>query len=253
MVAEAGIEPALRGLWDLQGHRPFPPQRLDDNVSGGPGGNRTLISWVQATDPPVERRAHPGEDNGTRTRTPALTTRRLSLRLCPPQDGPSGGRVVGSRGFEPRSARSERAASANCATSRLNWSEWRDSNPHLKAWKACRRPLPHTRFGSAYGNRTRPSALATRDAPCTPRPNVDRYRSPAHRRPSVVKDPALASVPPVLATAPGFEPGPASVGDSDASVTPRCRRHDFTVFEDRTSLCPRARVSRARSPIKKAF
>ena len=28
------------------------------------------------------------------------------------------GKVVGSRGFEPRSARSERAASANCATSR---------------------------------------------------------------------------------------------------------------------------------------
>jgi hypothetical protein len=27
-------------------------------------------------------------------------------------------RMVGSRGFEPRSARSERAASANCATSR---------------------------------------------------------------------------------------------------------------------------------------
>ena len=67
-------------------------------------------------------RAHPGEDNGTRTRTPALTTRRLSLRLCPPQDGPShfrhAGEVVGSRGFEPRSARSERAASADCATSR---------------------------------------------------------------------------------------------------------------------------------------
>jgi hypothetical protein len=27
MVAEAGIEPALRGLWDLQGLRPFPPHR----------------------------------------------------------------------------------------------------------------------------------------------------------------------------------------------------------------------------------
>ena len=88
------------------------------NLFGGPGGNRTLISWMQARDPPVERRAHPGEDNGTRTRTPALTTRRLSLRLCPPQDGPSDG-MVGSRGFEPRSARSERAASANCATSRV--------------------------------------------------------------------------------------------------------------------------------------
>lgn len=126
--------------------------------------------------------------------------------------------MVGSRGFEPRSARSERAASANCATSRWwpradsnrhwtgsrpvasarlgymatgpsgwtrtttsrvkspaccvdttegsgadpgdrtrtsaipgpqasvtsdqHWSEWRDSNPHLKAWKARRHRYP---------------------------------------------------------------------------------------------------------------
>ena len=69
----------------------LPSAAVDNSFSGGPGGNRTLIPWVQARDPPVERRAHPGEDNGTRTRTPALTTRRLSLRLCPPQDGPSGG------------------------------------------------------------------------------------------------------------------------------------------------------------------
>ena len=121
-------------------------------------------------------RAHPGEDNGTRTRTPALTTRRLSLRLCPPQNGPRGGTrtsagMVGSRGFEPRSARSERAASANCATSRKEWSEWRDSNPHFKAWKARGQPLPHIRSGSARGLRT-----------STSRPNMDRCRSPAHRQ-----------------------------------------------------------------------
>ena len=68
--------------------------------------------------------------------------------------------------------------------------------------------------------------------------------------PSVVKEPALASwwaardsnpiaprrgergygpsadhphVPPVLATAPGIEPGPPSFGGSDASPAPRCR------------------------------
>jgi hypothetical protein len=35
----------------------------------------------------------------------------------------------------------------------------------------------------------------------------------------------LPLVPPVLAAAPGFEPGPARFGGSDASVTPRCRRH----------------------------
>lgn len=61
----------------------------------------------------------------------------------------------------------------------------------------------------------------------TPRPNVDRCRSPAHRDPSIFKDPALASTAARtarLATAPGFEPGPASFGGSDAPVTPRCRR-----------------------------
>ena len=51
-----------------------------------------------------------------------------------------------------------------------SWSEWRDSNPRLKAWKARGQPLPHIRVGSAYGYRTRPSALATRDASSTPRP-----------------------------------------------------------------------------------
>ena len=30
-------------------------------------------------------------------------------------------------------------------TSDQRWSEWRDSNPHLKAWKARRQPLPHIR------------------------------------------------------------------------------------------------------------
>jgi hypothetical protein len=43
---------------------------------------------------------------------------------------------------------------------------------------------------------------------------------------SVVKDPALVelrSYRPCLAAAPGFEPGPASFGGSDAPVTPRCR------------------------------
>jgi hypothetical protein len=35
--------------------------------------------------------------------------------------------------------------------------------------------------------------------------------------------PSARTTPVHLATAPGFEPGPASVGISDASVTPRCR------------------------------
>ena len=80
------------------------------------------------------------------------------------------------------------------------WSARGDSNPDLHGLSVPRLPiapragsLPTFRSGSAYGHRTRPSALATRDAPSTPRPNVDRCRSPAHRHPSVVKDPALAS------------------------------------------------------------
>ena len=118
--------------------------------------------------------------------------------------------------------------------------------------------------GSAYGNQTRPSALATRDAVLhTQAETVDRCRSPAHRDASVFKDPALASLVggkgfepncslgrtglrPVsgpsartarLATAPGFEPGPTSFGGSDAPVTPRCQCcfRVSAVFRDRTS------------------
>jgi hypothetical protein len=60
------------------------------------------------------------------------------------------------------------------------WSEWPDSNRHRNAWKACRHPLPHIRFGSAYGYRTRPSTLAPWNAASTPRPNSGRRcRRPA--------------------------------------------------------------------------
>jgi hypothetical protein len=49
--------------------------------------------------------------------------------------------MVGSRGFEPRSARSERAASANCATSR--WWPRADSNRH---WTGSQ-PVASARIG----------------------------------------------------------------------------------------------------------
>ena len=83
------------------------------------------------------------------------------------------------------------------------WSEWRDSNPHLKAWKARRRPLPHIRIW--FGLRESNPSLRAGNAGCIPpHPGrtVDRCRSPAHRDPSVVKDPALAS----LVGGKGFEP-----------------------------------------------
>ena len=81
-------------------------------------------------------------------------------------------RMVGSRGFEPRSARSERAASANCATSRNGPSGWTRTTTSRVKSPAC--PVHTTEgycSGSAYGYRTRPSALATQDASSTPRPN----------------------------------------------------------------------------------
>jgi hypothetical protein len=83
-----------------------------------------------------------------------------------------------------------------------HWSEWRDSNPHLKAWKARRQPLPHIRSGSAYGYRTRPSTLATWNAASTPRPSLDRCSCTGRRHPSVVKEPAHVE----LVGGKGFEP-----------------------------------------------
>jgi hypothetical protein len=41
------------------------------------------------------------------------------------------------------------ACSVHTTKGSCSWSEWRDSNPHLKAWKARRQPLPHIRVGSA--------------------------------------------------------------------------------------------------------
>ncbi len=44
------------------------------------------------------------------------------------------------------------------------WSEWPDSNRHLRVGGPRSSPLDDTRVGSAYGYRTRPSTLATWDA-----------------------------------------------------------------------------------------
>src|SRR5262249_35150719 len=141
-----GIRTRIVGL---RGRHPGP---LDDSLDGGPGGNRTLISWGQARDPPVERRAPRGEDNGTRTRTFALATRCLSLRLCPLQDGPApwtrttigrvkspaccvdtaeDGAATGDR--TPTSAVPGPHASV---ITMATWSEWPDSNRSSSAWKA---------------------------------------------------------------------------------------------------------------------
>ena len=211
--------------------------------------------------------------------------------------------MVGSRGFEPRSARSERAASADCATSRRcgdhgrirtatgqaldllplpgwatwplvppggleppphglrtrraaltlrrgtgadpgdrtrtsaipgpqaavtsdqRWSEWRDSNPHLKAWKARRQPLPHIRPGSAWWYQS-----------LIPRPNTDRWRSPAQELLSVVKDPARSS------WWAARDSNPIAPWENGFTARQRTIR-SYRPFEDKTSPWPGGRSS----------
>ena len=146
--------------------------------------------------------------------------------------------VVGSRGFEPRSARSERAASAGCATSRrcTGPSGWTRTTTSRVKNPACCVDTTKGNWtdGANGGTRTRTSRLGRPAGTITPHspwfglgyqslipgPTTDRWRSPAQELLSVVKEPALANC---LATAPGFEPGPTRFGGSDAAVTPRCR------------------------------
>ena len=56
-----------------------------------------------------------------------------------------------------------------------------------------------------------------------------------------------------MATAPGFEPGPASFGGSDAPVTPRCLRHRLDRFEDDPPLRPGPCLLRACGQNKKGL
>ena len=128
--------------------------------------NTSLASPTNRTTRPFWR------GHGTRTRTPALTTRRLSLRLCPrqmsrrprtripPVIGPSGWtRTTTSRVKSP-------ACCVDTTKGIEHWSEWRDSNPHLKAWKARRRPLPHIRIW--FGLRVSNPFLRAGNAGCIP-------------------------------------------------------------------------------------
>ena len=88
--------------------------------------------------------------------------------------------MVGSRGFEPRSARSERAASANCATSRCEHgpSGWtRTTTTRVKSPVCC---VDTTEgIGANGGIRTRTSRLG--------RPAGDRYPTLALVRPTGIE------------------------------------------------------------------
>ena len=99
---------------------------------------------------------------------------------------------------------------------------------------SCQRPCSF-RAGGQQGIRTQTALI-----------RGQRGYSPPADHPLVLPDT-------LLATAPGFEPGPESVGISDAPVTPRCRvRPDsfWTQFSLQTSL-EIARVLRPKT--KKAF
>jgi hypothetical protein len=155
--------------------------------------------------------------------------------------------MVGSRGFEPRSARSERAASANCATSRDGPSGWtRTTTTRVKSPGCCVdttegmermtgfEPVPQGLEGPRatvtphslwFGLRVSNPSLHAGNVECV-------LHTQAERGPVSFTGPSTSvsfqrprSFELVVATAPGVEPGPTSFGGSDAPVTPRCLRH----------------------------
>ena len=199
--------------------------------------------------------------------------------------------MVGSRGFEPRSARSERAASANCATSRRcgdhgrirtttgqaldllplpDWATWPlvplggleppprglrarhapltlqrglelipGIEPGHRPYQGRRLPLHQISVERMAGFEPAPQGLEGPQATVTPHSLwfglgscPGRTRTGVVHRPIDIvgcQRPRSFRAHPLARTVwrqrSGFEPGPTSVGGSDASVTPRCRRH----------------------------
>ena len=109
------------------------------------------------------------------------------------------GWMVGSRGFEPRSARSERAASADCATSRrcTGPSGWTRTTTSRVKNPACCVDTTKGRWtdGANGGTRTRTSRLG--------RPAGNRYPTFALVRPLVSIVDTLTEHGPVAFTGPG--------------------------------------------------
>lgn len=149
--------------------------------------------------------------------------------------------MVGSRGFEPRSARSERAASANCATSRDGPSGWtRTTTTRVKSPGCCVdttegmermtgfEPVPQGLEGPRatvtphslwFGLRVSNPSLHAGNVECV-------LHTQAERGPVSFTGPSTS----VSCQRPRSfelvgEPGPTSFGGSEAPVTPRCLRH----------------------------
>jgi hypothetical protein len=111
--------------------------------------------------------------------------------------------AIGPSGWTRTTTTRVKSPACSVDTTEGSWSEWRDSNPHLKAWGARWLPLPtHSLW---FGLRVSNPSLRAGDAGCCLHTQAERGTGVVHRPidvPSVVKDPALAS----LVGGKGFEP-----------------------------------------------
>ena len=148
---------------------------------GPPGWTRTTSSRVKSPACCVDTTEGSGADPGDRTRTTAIPGPQASL------------------------------------TSDQLWSEWRDSNPHLKAWKARGRPLPHIRSV------------------------MDRCRSPAHRHFVSCQRPRSCE----LVGGKGFEPN-RSLRENGVTARQRTIRSYRPCWRQRQDSNPDPRALEAR-------
>jgi hypothetical protein len=169
----------------------FSDRRLDRNglpgELGGRGGNRTLICWLQASGPPVERLPQTwlraGELNATRmayeasmtpVHLPALEPRaRFELAYPDYKSGASPVMLTGLLILEPME-RIERSSVAYHATalplSYIGWSQRGYSKPRPPRYECGALPLELLRHGASAENRTPLIGLAIRCPTNRPHP-----------------------------------------------------------------------------------
>ena len=111
---------------------PFPPRWV---VSARRDSNPNLHG-LSVPRLPVAPRADGDHGRSRRLDTPRM--RQSSRCRC------SGYVVIGPFGWTRTTTARGKNPACSVDTTK-GWSEWRDSNPHLKAWKARRQPLPHIR------------------------------------------------------------------------------------------------------------
>lgn len=140
-------------------------QRWDPNPHARPRAGRSGLGRLRKPTPPRWEWSARGDSNpdlhgldvprlpvapradGDHGRTRTATGQ--ALNLLPLPDWATWPLVpLGGLEPPPPGLRARHAA----LTLQRDWSEWRDSNPHLKAWKARRQPLPHIRVDSAWAH-----------------------------------------------------------------------------------------------------